>query len=149
MPTYNPGEPVWDPSTGDIVTDPDTGDALIVVGTNGDASDAYWPDPSTGLVYQRDDVTNACWYSVNTRQGEVLRDATIGINYDAFILGQSVAAELIAAEVSTAVRRVPGVAAMIGIQAYTFDVEARSVSFVFTVRKRSGDAVTGLVPLSV
>lgn len=147
MPTYNPGEPVWDPTTGDIVTDPDTGDALIVVGTSSDGSDAFWPDPVTGIVYQRDDVTNACWYAVNTRRGEVLRDQTIGVDYDAFILGQPVAAELVAAEVSTAVRRVPGVSAMIGLQTPSFDVENRSAVFLFTVRKRSGDVATGLVPL--
>jgi hypothetical protein len=142
---YNPGEPVWNPTTGDIVDDPDTGDALIVVGTDTGESAAYWPDPVTGTVYQRDDVTNAVWYRVNTRKGEVLRDKTIGINYDTFVFGGSVSRDLINAEVSAAVRTVPGVAAMIGGRFVSFNVQARSVVFLFTVRKKSGSVTQGVV----
>ena len=145
MAIYNPGEPVWDPVTGDIVDDPDTGDALLVVGTDNGESAAYWPDPVTGVVYQRDDVTNAVWYRVNTRVGEVLRDRTIGINYNAFVFGEAVSRDLLNAEVSAAVRTVPGVAALINGRFVSFDAAARSAVFLFSVRKKSGSVAQGVV----
>lgn len=139
MAIWNPGEPVFDMNTGDIVIDPTTGDAVVV--TDG----GVWTDPVTGAVYQRDDVTNACYYRVNAYSGEVLRDQSKGVDFINTIFGSPPRFDLIEQEIRATVLDTPGVAAMTDARVLSRSVGERSVVMAFRLRKRGGAVVPAVV----
>ena len=91
---YNPGEPVFDQSTGEQFIDEDGNLVEVAPGlkvTNG-------ADTLDG-----DDVANAAWYRANKFLGETLRAVNIGVPYQQ-VLGQSDKAQamtVVLAEVKT------------------------------------------------
>ena len=132
---YNPGEPVFDQSTGDLVIDPTTGDAVLV------EPGAVWSDPVTGTVYQQDDVANAAYYRVNTYVGEVMRDQSIGVDYINVVFGMPVSSELIIAEVSATMLSTPGLSSLTAARLVSFDVGDRSALFLFSARKKDASSL--------
>lgn len=142
MPLYNPGEPVFDQDTGDLVVDPTTGDAVVVV------ESGQWTDPVTGVVYQADDVVNALYYRINTYVGEVLRDASKGVDYHNVVFGMPIREDLIVDEVRATALDTPGVAALTDARLVSYNFGTRAASFFFRMRKRGGATVPSLVTIS-
>ena len=140
--TFNPGEPVFDQETGDLVIDPTTGDAVIV------EPDAVWTDPVTGAVYQQDDVTNAVFYRCNTFLGEVLRSASLGIDFAGVVFASPVNEGAIVAEVRSAAKSAPGVAALTDGRLVDYSATDRRVGFVFRARKKDGGESPGFVQVN-
>jgi len=138
---FNPGEPLFDQVTGDLVVDPATQDAVIV------AAEGVYVDPETSLEYPLDDVGNACFYAANTYTGEALRDQSVGVDYVNVVFASPFVPEIAAAEVSAAIKVVPGVAAVIGARFLSLDPVSRVGRFAFDALKKSGQVVAGDVPI--
>lgn len=131
---FNPGEPVFDQETGEPYIDEDG--ALVEVAP---LSTVVAPD---GRELTGDDVANAAWYRVNLYEGEIPRDASIGVPYQRLALGQSDAGLAIAVVVAEARSRTPGVAGVVGVRADTFDPADRVLIFSATLLRQDGAEVT-------
>lgn len=105
-PIFNPGEPVFDQTTGEPLIDEDGAFVEVSPGTRVTAN---------GQEYDADDVVNAAYYRANMFEGEAIRDRAIGVPYLRVALGQqdpALAAEVVVAEVR---RRTPGIAGVVGV----------------------------------
>lgn len=139
---WNPGEPVFDQETGEPVIDPSTGDAVIV------EPGGRWTNPATGVVYQADDVVNACWFRVNHHVGEVLRNQADGIDFENVIFGMPVVDELIAAEFKATALTTPGIGSITEARRFLYDANTRSVAWLFRARKRDGSQLPAAVTMT-
>ena len=145
--TFNPGEPVFDQVTGDLVINPTTGDAVIV------EPDSIWTTPTLpgeppGDVYQQDDVANAVFYRANTFLGEVLRDASLGVDFAGIVFASPVNEDAIVAEIRSAAKSAPGVSALTDGRLVNYSATDRSVGFVFRARKKDGGESLGFVEVN-
>lgn len=127
---YNPGEPVFDPSTGEPYIDEYGALVEVQPGLKVDTAD--------GRVLDGDDVANAAWYRANKFLGETIRDRTIGVPYLQQALGGSdagLAATSVVGEVST---RTPGVAGVVGVRIVGLDTATRVLQFLATLLRKDG-----------
>lgn len=142
MALFNPGEPVFDQTTGDLVVDPTTGDAVIV------AEGGQWTDPVTRVTYQADDVVNAMYLRVNTYVGEVLRDASKGVDFHNVIFGMPIREDLIIDEFRGAALDTPGVAALTDARLISYNFTTRAAAFYLHMRKKGGATMPAVVQIS-
>jgi len=131
---FNPGEPVFDQDTGEPYIDEDG--ALVEVSPG---STVIAPD---GREFTSDDVANAMWYRVNLHEGEVLRDASIGVPYQRVALGQGDVDLATAVVVGEARSRTPGVAGIVGVRIDSFNPTDRALLFSSTVIRADGNDIT-------
>ncbi len=132
---FNPGEPVMDQETGEPYID-ESG-ALVEVAP---LSTVVAPN---GREFTGDDVANAEWYRVNLYEGEIPRDASIGVPYQRLALGQSDAGLAITVIVGEARSRTPGVAGVVGVRADSFNPTTRVLQFSATTLRADGNEITG------
>lgn len=128
--TYNPGEPVFDQSTGEPYIDDDGALVEVAPGLRVDTGD--------GRTIDGDDVANAAWWRANLREGEVMRDQSIGVPYEREALGQAdpgLAMTVVLGEVR---RRTPGVAGIVEQRVVVF--ERRVLRFRATLLRGDGTA---------
>jgi hypothetical protein len=130
---FNPGEPVFDQETGEPYIDEDG--ALVEV------SPLSTVIATDGREFTGDDVANAAWYRVNLYEGEIPRDASIGVPYQRLALGQSDPGFAIGVVVAEARSRTPGVAGVVGVRADTFDQATRVLIFSATLPRKDGAEV--------
>ncbi len=112
---YNPGEPVFDQSTGEPFID-ENGDLVEVA--------PGLKVESGASTLDGDDVANPAWYRANKFLGETLRTADIGVPYQQ-VLGQtdkSQAITVVLAEVKT---RTPGVTGVVDARVVSYDPQTR------------------------
>lgn len=113
--TYNPGEPVFDQSTGEPFITED-GDLVEV-------SPGLTLTASDGRTIDGDDVSNAAYYRGNLFLGESPRDASIGVPYLQAALGSSdpaLAASVVVAEVR---ERTPGISGIVAVKVQGIDAD--------------------------
>lgn len=130
MYTFNPGEPVFDQETGEPYIDEDG--ALVQVEPG---SVVIAPN---GRELVGDDVANAAYYRVNLHQGEVLRDAAVGVPYQRLALGQSDVDLAIAVTVGEIRSRTPGVSGVVGVRVDAFEPTDRALIFTSTLIRSDG-----------
>jgi hypothetical protein len=128
--TFNPGEPVFDQETGEPYIDEDG--ALVQVEPG---STVIAPD---GRELPGDDVANAAYYRVNLFEGEVMRDASIGVPYQRLALGQPDVDLAIAVTVGEIRSRTPGVAGVVGVRVDAFEPSDRALIFTSTLIRADG-----------
>jgi hypothetical protein len=128
--TFNPGEPVFDQETGEPYIDEDG--ALVEVSPG---SVVITPD---GRELPGDDVANAAYYRVNLYEGEVMRDASIGVPYQRLALGQSDVDLAIAVTVGEIRSRTPGVAGVVDVRVNAFEPADRALIFTSTLIRADG-----------
>jgi hypothetical protein len=127
---YNPGEPVFDQTTGEPYIDDDGNLVEVAPGLRVDTSD--------GRTLDGDDVANAAWWHANLREGEVLRDQSIGVPYERQALGQQdpgLAMTVVLGEVR---RRTPGVVGIVEQRVVIF--EQRVLRFQATLLRADGSS---------
>lgn len=127
---FNPGEPVFDQETGEPYIDEDG--AMVQVSPG---SVVLTPD---GRTLSGDNCANAAYLRSNIFQGEVLRDASVGVPYQSQVLGQSNAALAVTAVVSEVRERTPGVRAVIGVRVDTYDPSTRVLRFTASLLTVAG-----------
>ena len=131
---FNPGEPVFDQLTGEPYIDEDG--ALVEVAP---FSTVIADD---GREFTGDDVAGAAWYRVNLYEGEVLRDASIGVPYQRLALGQGDVDLAIAVVVGEARSRTPGVSGVVGVRVDSFSPTDRVLRFSSTLIRADGNDIT-------
>lgn len=127
---YNPGEPVFDQSTGEPYIDEFGALVEVAPGLKVQAAD--------GRILDGDDVANAAYYRANKFLGETLRDRTVGVPYLDQVLGQSdvgLAATAVVGEIRT---RTPGVAGVVGVRVVGLDAATRVLQFVASLLRKDG-----------
>lgn len=132
--TYNPGEPVFDQTTGEPYIDEDGALVIVAPGLLVSAPD--------GRTLDGDDVANAAWYRGNKFEGETLRDNEIGVPYERLVLGQpdaSLAVTLVVSEVRT---RTPGVVGVLSANVTKYDNENRALFWTATLLRANGESQT-------
>lgn len=132
MPTvvYNPGEPVFDQSTGEPYIDDDGNLVEVAPGLIVETSD--------GRVIDGDDVAGAAWWHASLREGEAIRAKSIGVPYESQALGQAdpgLAMTVILGEVR---RRTPGVLGVVDQRVVVF--EQRVLRFTSTLLRADGSS---------
>lgn len=128
--TWNPGEPVFDQTTGEPYI---TEDGELVEVEAGLVVSA--PD---GRAIDGDDVANAAYYRANLFRGEVLRDASRGVPYLQEALGGNnpiLAASVVIAEVREST---PGVAGVVGVTVQGVDPSTRVLSWQGVILRSDG-----------
>lgn len=129
---YNPGEPVFDQSTGEPYIDDDGNLVEVQPGLVLDLGD--------GLVLDGDDVANAAWWHASQREGETLRDVSVGVPYEREALGQAdpgLAMTVVTAEIRA---RTPGVMGIVEQRVITF--KDRVLRFSATLLRADGSSQT-------
>lgn len=132
--TYNPGEPVFDMSTGEPYIDADGNLVEVQPGLKIELPD--------GRVLDGDDVANAAYYRANLFQGESPRDASAGVPYLRLALGQpdqALAIDLVVGEVRS---RTPGVAGVVAVRAEGLDARTRVMRFSAVLLRQDGSEQT-------
>ena len=132
--TYNPGEPVFDQSTGEPYIDENGALVEVEPGLKVEAPD--------GRTLDGDDVANAAYYRGNKFRGESLRDASIGVPYLELALGQAnqaLAASVVVAEIRA---RTPGVSGVVDVTVLGLDAPTRVLQFTATLIRQTGDDTT-------
>lgn len=127
---HNPGEPVFDQATGEPYIDDDGQLVEVAPGLRVDTSD--------GRVLDGDDVANAAYWHANLREGEALRDQTVGVAYEREALGQSdpgLAMAVILGEVRS---RTPGVLGVVDQRVELF--QGRVLRFGTTLLRADGSS---------
>jgi len=112
---YNPGEPVFDQSTGEPFIDENGNLVEVAPGlkvTNG-------ADTLDG-----DDVANAAWYRANKFLGETLRAVNIGVPYQQ-VLGQADKAQAMTVVLAEVKTRTPGINGIINARVVSYDPATR------------------------
>lgn len=127
---YNPGEPVFDPLTGEPYIDEFGALVEVAPGLKIETSD--------GRVLDGDDVANAAWYRANKFLGETLRDRSIGVPYLQQALGQSDAALAATSVVGEVRTRTPGIAGIVGVRIVGIDSATRVLQFLATLLRKDG-----------
>lgn len=135
--TYNPGEPVFDQTTGEPYIDEDGALVEVAPGLKVDTPD--------GEVLDGDDVGNAAWYRANKYERETLRDRTIGVPYHRLVLGTSEPGLAIAAITGEIVARTPGVSQVVGVVGTEFSPDDRVLRFRATLLKQNGQQVNASI----
>lgn len=132
MPTvvYNPGEPVFNQSTGEPYVDDDGSMVVVAPGLRIETSD--------GRVLDGDDVANAGWWHGSLREGEAIRDKSIGVPYEREALGQSDAGLAMTVITGEVVRRTPGVLGLVDQRATVF--RDRVLQFASTLLRADGSS---------
>lgn len=128
---WNPGEPVFDPLTGEPFID-EFGELVEV------APLLKVDDLAAGRTLDGDDVANAAYYRANKFVGESIRDRSVGVPYLENVLGQSdqlLAASAVVGEVSA---RTPGVAGIVAVQVDGLDPSTRVLSWSGVVLRKDG-----------
>lgn len=128
--TWNPGEPVFDQTTGEPYITEDGELVEVAPGLKIDAPD--------GRTLDGDDVSNAAWYRANKYEGETPRDRSVGVPYDRRVLGQPEAGLAVAAIVGEVRARTPGIAQVVGVVATEFAPSDRVLRFRATFLKEDG-----------
>lgn len=138
--TWNPGEFVFDPSTGAPYVDADG--ALVEV------SPGLLVSAPDGRTLDGDDVANAAWLRANIYEGECTRDASVGVPYLRLALGQADQAQALDVVVAEVARRTPGVSGVVQAQALGLDPLTRVFQMRAVLLRKGGgdqafDVVTG------
>lgn len=127
---YNPGEPVFDQTTGEPYITEDGELIEVEPGLIVSASD--------GRAIDGDDVANAAFWHGNLYIGESIRDATVGVPYLQAALGGSNAALAAAVVVGEVRERTPGVAGIVGVTVQGIDPTTRVLSWQGVVLRQDG-----------
>lgn len=131
---YNPGEPVFDMSTGEPYIDPEGNLVEVQPGLKINLMD--------GRVLDGDDVANAAYYRANLFQGEAQRDAAAGVPYLRLALGQQDQALAIGLVVGEMRSRTPGVVGVVGVRAQGLDPRTRVMRFSCVLLRSDGSEQT-------
>lgn len=129
--TWNPGEPVFDQSTGEPYVDAEGALVEVAPGLLVQAPD--------GRTLDGDDVANAAWLRANVYLGECTRQADVGVPYLQQALGQgddALAVDVVVAEVVT---RTPGVGGVVDVRSRGIDPLTRVLHFDATLLRQGGD----------
>jgi DNA-binding beta-propeller fold protein YncE len=127
---YNPGEPVFDQTTGEPYI---TEDGELV-----EVSPGLIVNASDGRALDGDDVANAAFWHGNLYLGESLRDESVGVPYLQEALGGSNAALAAAVVVGEVRERTPGVAGIVGVTVQGIDPVSRVLSWQGVVLRQDG-----------
>ena len=128
--TWNPGEPVFDMTTGEPFIDAEGAMIQVEPGLQ-----VQRPD---GTTLDGDDVGNAAYYRANKFRGESLRDRTVGVPYMEQVLGSSnlqLAASAIVGEVKTTT---PGVAGIVAVSVLGLDPTTRVLQWSGVLLRQDG-----------
>lgn len=131
---WNPGEPVFDQTTGEPYIDAEGGMVEVVPGSKVIRDD--------GTTLDGDDVANAAWLRASLFQGDCLRAADVGVPYLSQVLGQSnqgLAAATVAGEVKA---RTPGVAGIVAVAVQGIDPASRVLSWSASLLRKDGNETT-------
>lgn len=131
---YNPGEPVFDMSTGEPYITPDGELVEVQPGLKVQVAD--------GRVIDGDDVANAAYYRANLFQGEAPRDASAGVPYLRLALGQMDQALAISLVVGEVRSRTPGVAGVVAVRAEGLGPRTRVMRFSCALLRQDGSEQT-------
>ena len=129
-PVFNPGEPVFDMTTGEPYIDADGAMVEVAPGLKVETPD--------GRTLDGDDVVNAAYYRANMFEGESLRARSVGVPYLRLALGQSnigLAIEVVVAEVR---RRTPGIAGVVSVAVEGLDRVGRVLRWSARFIKQRG-----------
>lgn len=132
--TWNPGEFVFDQTTGEPYIDAAGETFLVAPGLQISTSD--------GRTIDGDDVANAAYYRANKFEGETLRDRSIGVPFLQLALGQgdiAQAVDVIAAEVR---RRTPGVSGVVSTRVVGLNPVTRVLQWTAIILRQGGDDQT-------
>lgn len=127
---WNPGEPVFDPSTGEPYVTPD---GLLV-----ECAPGLLVQTADGRTLDGDDVSNAAWLRANVYQGECQRDRSVGVPYLQQGLGQTDEALAVEVVVSEVVESTPGVGGVVDVRSLGVDPRTRALNFSATLLRQSG-----------
>ena len=128
---WNPGEPVFDQTTGEPYIDADG--AMIEV------EPGLLVQRDDGTTLDGDDVANAAFLRANLFLGESLRDRTVGVPYLEQVLGGTnlqLAAASIVGEVKA---RTPGVAGTVAVRVLGLDQVTRVMAWTATLLRKDGN----------
>lgn len=131
---WNPGEPVFDQTTGEPYIDAEGGMVEVVPGSKVIRDD--------GTTLDGDDVANAAWLRANLFRGDCLRGPDVGVPYLSTVLGQSnqgLAAATVAGEVKA---RTPGVAGIVAVAVQGIDPTSRVLSWSASLLRKDGNETT-------
>ena len=112
---YNPGEPVFDQSTGEPFIDEDGNLVEVAPGLKVE---------NGAETLDGDDVANAAWYRANKLLGETLRAANIGVPYQQ-VLGQSDKAQAMTVVLAEVKTRTPGIIGIVNARVVSYDPTTR------------------------
>lgn len=127
---WNPGEFVFDQSTGEPYIDAE--------GNTFEVQPHLKLQAAGGRVIDGDDVANAAWYRGNKFEGETLRARYIGVPYLRETLGTQNVGSAVTAVVSEIRTRTPGVAGVVALRDVTLDATSRVLVFSCTLLRQGG-----------
>ena len=130
---YNPGELVFDQETGEPYIDEN--------GAMVDVSPGSIVSTPDGRTLSGDNTANAAYLRASIFQGEVWRDASVGVPYNSQVLGQSNVGLAVTAVVSEVRERTPGVRAVLGVRVDTYDPATRILRFTASLLTAAGATV--------
>ena len=118
--TYNPGEPVFDQSTGEPFIDEDGNLVQVAPGLQVATTD--------GRTLDGDDVANAAYYRGNKFLGETIRAANIGVPFQQ-VLGQTDKAQAMTVVLGEVRTRTPGIAGVVAARVTSYDPKSRVLNW--------------------
>lgn len=133
-PTWNPGEFVYDQSTGEPYIDENGDTHEVETGSKLVTSD--------GRVIDADDVAAVAFYVANKHEGETLRAADVGVPYIRLALGTGDVGQAIAVVVAEIRERTPGVAGVISVRDVVLNATTRTLGFAATIVRQGGQEQT-------
>lgn len=128
--TYNPGEPVFDQTMGEPYIDDDGNLVEVAPGLK--------IDVGNGITIDGDDVANAAWWHASLREGEALRDQSVGVPYERLALGQADPGLAMIVVLGEVRRRTPGVVGIVEQRVVVF--ERRVLRFQATILRADGSS---------
>lgn len=128
--TWNPGEFVFDQTTGEPYIDPD--------GNTFEVEPHLVLQAPGGRVIDGDDVANAAWYRANKYEGETLRARYVGVPYLRLALGSGDIGQAVTAVVSEVRRRTPGIGGVVNVRDVRLDARTRVLVFACTLLRQGG-----------
>lgn len=129
--TWNPGEFVFDQSTGEPYIDANGNTHLVGPGLKIAAAN--------NRTIDGDDVANAAWYRASKYEGETLRDLSIGVPYLRLVLGQGDATQAVDVTVAEVRRRTPGVAGVVAVRVGGLDQRTRVLAWSAILLRQGGE----------
>lgn len=124
--TWNPGEPLFDPTTRDFIE------------VEGD------------VVFPEDDasaIANASWYRVMTQRGDCPRDRGAGIDRGTELFNPELPLSVGLGAVRAEIADTPGVSSVQGVTVVEYSAEHRTLSLSYTADTVPGDTVTNTANL--
>lgn len=128
---WNPGEFVWDQTTGEPYIDPETGDAV-------EARPGLLIATPNGRTIDGDDVVSAVFWATNLFEGEAQRARGVGVPYQRKATNPGLSPDLALTLVLGEALRVRGVGAILSSRLVAYSPRSRALTFAGVLKKRDG-----------